>query len=116
MDFGRLLSEQGRAAPADPVRLYEALPEKAKGYGYLRDVQGQVLRAWHGRRSERDLVVKVNTGGGKTIDGLVILQSHLNAGVFPALYVTPNRYLAGQVVAEAGRLGLATVVDPDSLR
>lgn len=90
-NFGELLDEQGQAAPIEPDALFNSLPSKAQGYGYLRDVQGQVLRAWHARRAERDLVIKVNTGGGKTIDGLVILQSYLNEGHGPALYVAPNR-------------------------
>jgi len=99
MDFGKLLSGPQVSAPIEPRELYEALPEKAEGYGYLRDVQGQVLSAWHQRRSERDLVVKVNTGGGKTIDGLVILQSLLNEGHGPALYA---RFCCG---AGLGSLG-----------
>lgn len=113
MDFERLLSETGTAAPTEPRELYESLPDKAKGYGYLRDVQGQVLTVWQTRRYERDLVVKVNTGGGKTIDGLVILQSHLNDGRGPALYVAPDAYLAAQVQKEADRIGIATVADPE---
>jgi replicative superfamily II helicase len=96
--------------------LYASLPDKAKGYGYLRDVQRQVLTAWYERRYERDLVVKVNTGGGKTIDGLIILQSHLNDGRGHALYVAPDKYLAIQVQEEADRLGIATVDDPDNPR
>lgn len=79
-----------REGPTEPRELYASLPDKSTGYGYLRDVQGQVLTAWHARRTERDLVVKVNTGGGKTIDGLVMLQSYLNDGKGPALYVAPR--------------------------
>lgn len=114
MDFGKLLQGPDADAPTEPRELYEALPEKAEGYGYLRDVQGQVLSAWHERRDERDLVVKVNTGGGKTIDGLVILQSLLNEGFGPALYVAPGKQLVKQVIAEAGRLGIRTVDDPET--
>ncbi|MDX8035873.1 helicase C-terminal domain-containing protein [Lentzea sp. BCCO 10_0856] len=116
MDFEKLLSEKTTAAPIEPRELYSSLPDKAKGYGYLRDVQGQILTTWHERRHERDLVVKVNTGGGKTIDGLVILRSYLNEGRGPALYVAPDKYLALQVREEADRIGIATVDDPDNPR
>jgi len=116
MDFNKLLAESGGSDPVEPRELYGSLPNKEAGYGYLRDVQGQVLGAWHDRRMERDLVVKVNTGGGKTIDGLVILQSYLNAGEGPALYVASNKYLVEQVRTEARRLGIATVDDPDDRR
>ncbi|MDI1290030.1 MAG: hypothetical protein PSX37_08815 [bacterium] len=80
MDFERLLDDAAQVAPIEPRELYAWLPDKAEGYGYLRDVQGQVLTTWHGRRHERDLIIKVNTGSGKTIDGLVILQSYLHDG------------------------------------
>lgn len=113
MDFGKLLEGPDSGAPIEPRELYEALPDKAEGYGYLRLVQGEVLEAWDARRSERDLVVKVNTGGGKTIDGLVILQSLLNEGLGPALYVAPGKQLVKQVLDEAERIGIRTVDDPD---
>lgn len=114
VDFGKLLRDAAAPAPVEPRELHRLLPNKTVGYGYLRDVQAQVLTAWHARRTERDLVVKVNTGAGKTIDGLLILQSLLNEGAGPALYVAPDRYLAAQVLTEAGHLGLATTTDVDS--
>jgi hypothetical protein len=116
VDFNKLLAAQAAAAPTIPRELYASLPEKERGYGYLRDVQAEVLEAWYDRRSERDLVIKVNTGAGKTIDGLVILQSYLNGGQGPALYVAPDKYLAEQVRLEAKKIGIATVDDPDDSR
>lgn len=113
MDFDQLLLDENDQ-PTDPRELYEQLPEKVAGYGYLRDVQAQILTQWHDKRDQRDIVVKVNTGGGKTIDGLVILQSYLNEGISPALYVAPDRYLVAQVIREAANLGIAVVDDPES--
>lgn len=112
VDFGAMLATAEQEAPTEPRELHGQL-KKAPGYGYLRDVQGQVLTAWHSRRDERDIVLKVNTGGGKTIDGLIILQSYLNAGEGPALYVAPSNYLVNQVIAEAARLGIATTTNVD---
>jgi Helicase C-terminal domain/DEAD/DEAH box helicase len=114
VDFGALRRGNDSSAPIEPRELHRLLPTKSVGYGYLRDVQAQVLAGWHERRAERDLVIKVNTGAGKTIDGLVVLRSLLNEGHGPALYVTPDKYLATQVVAEADRLGLATTTSVDS--
>lgn len=116
MDFGRLLRETETPAPTEPRELYLSRPKRARGYGYLRDVQGQVLEKWYGRRASTDLVVKVNTGAGKTIDGLVILQSYLNAGEGPALYVAPSRYLVRQVQDEARKIDIPVVDDPDSAK
>lgn len=80
-------------------------------------MQAQVLTQWHeDKRAKRDIVIKVNTGGGKTIDGLVILQSYLNNGIGPALYVAPSVYLVAQVVEEAGKLGIPVTTDPDSVQ
>lgn len=116
MDFDKLLSDSQAQVPIEPRELYEQLPDKRLGYGYLRDVQAQILTKWHERRDESDLVVKVNTGGGKTIDGLVILQSYLNEGLGPALYVAPGKYLEKQVRIEAENLGIPVVTDPDDFR
>jgi len=112
VDFSAMLSGDDESDPIEPRELHSQL-KKATGYGYLRDVQGQVLTAWHLRREERDVVIKVNTGGGKTIDGLIILQSYINAGAGPALYVAPTKYLVNQVVAEATKLGIETTTNVD---
>ncbi len=114
MDFDKLLRESSEAPPTNPRELYEQLPYKAKNYGYMRDVQAQILTKWDEKRTQRDIVIKVNTGGGKTIDGLVILQSYLNEGIRPALYVAPNKYLVEQVEKEAANLGIPVVTDPES--
>ncbi|MER7446745.1 helicase C-terminal domain-containing protein [Microbacterium sp. NPDC097977] len=114
MDYDALMREAEAGKETEPRELYEQLPSKVPGYGYLRDVQAQVLTAWDKQRGNRDIVLKVNTGGGKTIDGLVILQSYLNDGVAPALYVAPDKYLASQVIAEAANLGIAVTADPES--
>jgi len=116
LNFGKMLATRASTAEIEPSKLYEALPKKARGYGYLRLVQGQVLEKWHLRRNQRDVVIKVNTGGGKTIDGLIILQSLLNEKRGPALYVAPDPFLVEQVMVEASKLGLVAVSNPDDPR
>ncbi|HMM94029.1 DEAD/DEAH box helicase [Phycicoccus sp.] len=78
----------------------------------LRVEQDQVLKSWFARRSERDLVIKQNTGGGKTVVGLLVAQSSLNENAGPAAYLVPDTYLVKQVVEEANQLGLAVTADP----
>jgi hypothetical protein len=75
VDFGCLLEAEKVPAPVNPRELFAQLPNTKPGYGQLWDVQAQVLNAWHAGRSEQDLFIKVNASGGKTVDGLVILQS-----------------------------------------
>src|SRR6266516_6917839 len=96
----------------EPRKIFAALSEKAAKYDYLRDVQGEVLESWHARRQERDLVIKMNTGSGKTVVGLLVLQSSLNEDAGPAVYVTPDPYLTSQVLAEAAALGIRVVGNP----
>jgi hypothetical protein len=98
----------------DPQKLFQALPEKAKKYAYLRDVQGDVLAKWYESPKKRDTVIKMNTGGGKTTVGLLLLKSSLNEGVGPAVYVAPDNYLCSQVEKEASDLGLKTTSNPRS--
>lgn len=111
-DFKKVARSGALTTITDPAVLFDALPNKAQGYGYLRAVQKTVLDEWSSRRKERDLVIKTNTGGGKTIAGLLILQACLNEGVGPALYVAPDPHLAEQVRVEGANLGLAVVDDP----
>jgi RAD3-like DEAD/DEAH box helicase len=54
----------------------------------------------------------MNTGAGKTLVGLLALQSSLNEGVAPAVYVSPDNYLARQVILEATDLGISVTDDP----
>lgn len=111
-DFKKVARSGALTTITDPAVLFDALPNKAQGYGYLRAVQKTVLDEWSSRRKERDLVIKTNTGGGKTIAGLLILQACLHEGVGPALYLAPDPHLAEQVREEAANLGLAVVHEP----
>lgn len=95
----------------DPRELFSLLPEKDLRYKYPRDVQTQVWDRWLERRNERDLVIKMNTGGGKTVVGLLVLKSCLNEQVGPAVYIAPDNYLVSQVLREATDLGIPVTTD-----
>jgi Helicase C-terminal domain/Type III restriction enzyme, res subunit len=114
MDFKSLAVRQAATTLTSPREIFAALPRKEAGYGYLRDVQGQVLDDWVARRSEHDIAIKMNTGAGKTVVGLLILQASANEGFGPALYVAPTSYLVRQARKQAQRLGMATTEDPES--
>lgn len=82
-----------------PREIFNALPHKnAEKFQYPRDVQSQVWTKWHDRKDEDSLVIKMNTGSGKTVVGLLILKSCLNEGKSPAVYVCPDKYLVQQVI------------------
>src|ERR1035437_5098386 len=111
LDLSRLRSGE-RPPLLRPRDIYAALPKPDWPHQYLRHEQGEVLEQWFARRDKRDLVIKQNTGGGKTAVGLLIALSTLNEGRGPAIYLCADTYLVGQVRAEAARLGILTTDDP----
>ncbi|MCS4570261.1 hypothetical protein FZ989_07420 [Clostridium perfringens] len=51
----------------------------------------------------------MNTGAGKTLVGLLMLQSSLNEGVGPAVYICPNLQLVDQVIENSKLYGIKCV-------
>jgi hypothetical protein len=62
------------------------------------------------RIDQRDLVVKLNTGGGKTTTGLIYLKHMMDRYGEPAVFLVPTTQLAEQVVEEGVRIGLPVSV------
>jgi hypothetical protein len=112
IDFGRLGGAGDSETVLAPRQIFSVLPSNRSRYPYLRDVQAEVLQDWFGRRTENSLTLKMNTGSGKTVVGLLILKSCMNEGVGPAVYVSPTPYLLQQVAAEAVDLGIDYTQDP----
>lgn len=114
INFGKLKADANLSSRriTDPRDLFSALPDKDKKFDYLRGPQDQVLDAWHTRRAEKDLVIKMNTGGGKTTVGLLVARSLLNEDIGPVAYLVPNKHLAEQVRSEAQSLGIEVTTDP----
>lgn len=99
-----------------PREIYASL--QGRKWPRLRPEQNEVLEAWYARRTEPDLVLKQNTGGGKTLTGLLIAQSSLHERVGPAVYLVPDKFLIQQVVDEArdARIAVATELDDELFR
>lgn len=112
IDFGKFRANK-TTRPLHPRQIFAGL-NRGPGFGYLRDVQGQVLDKWYDRRTERDLVIKMNTGTGKTAVGLLALLSSMREGRGPALYVTPDKFLTAQAGSQADGLGIQWTRDPSS--
>jgi hypothetical protein len=113
LDFSRLTGPSAADTKIHPRDIFAALPARSSRYEYLRDVQREVFDDWFERRTERDLVIKMNTGNGKTLVGLMLLKSALNEHAGPAAYLTPDPvYLVDQVEAAAADLGLSTSREP----
>jgi len=116
LDFGLLEGGDSADTVLHPREIFSALPNKAEKYNYPRDVQTEVWNNWSARKNEKDLLLKLNTGAGKTVVGLLILKSCLNEGKGPAVYVAPDPFLVNQVLGEAAGLGIETTEDPRDTR
>jgi hypothetical protein len=114
LDFSKIAAPSTADTVVNPREIFAILPGKHAKYGYLRDVQAEVLDQWFAKRNTTDLRLKMNTGGGKTVVGLLILKSCLNEGKGPSVYIAPTPYLASQVIQEARALGLAVEEEPRS--
>lgn len=117
IDFESINREMNEEKIIAPYEIFRILPEKDDKYEYLRDVQGEVLTKWFDEkvRDKKDTILKMNTGSGKTVVGLLILKSCIEEGKGPSVYVVPDDYLIEQVVNEASDLGIETTTDADSV-
>ena len=117
IDFSKIGTGDTVNTVLPPREIFNALPQKdAAKFQYPRDVQSQVWTKWYERRDQDSLVIKMNTGSGKTVVGLLILKSCLNEGKSPAVYICPDNYLVKQVVDAAKELGLEVTDDIHSPR
>lgn len=105
VDFKKLRRPPTGDAIWGPIEIFQTLP-KPEHVNDLWDTQAAALRAWHLRRSQRDLVIKLNTGSGKTLVGLLIGESLRRELRQPFLYLAPTRQLAAQVVQKATESGI----------
>jgi Rad3-related DNA helicase len=105
VNFKELIRDNGKPAPTEPRMLFQSL-RRDKKFEYLRDVQGDVLDEWYLRRNDKDIIIKMNTGSGKTLVGLLILWSRIKENKGPSLYLCPDNYLVSQVKKEADQLGI----------
>jgi replicative superfamily II helicase len=114
VDFSKRLAKKDITKRIDPIELYDTL-DRASDKGELRTAQRAILSDWHQTlRSSRDLIVKLHTGQGKTLIGLLMLQSKLNEGIGPALYLCPNNFLIEQTCLQAKQFGIAVcTAEPD---
>ena len=76
IDFKKLRQKLNTSHPIKPVEIFSTL-SKSNKYSYLRNVQSEVLEQWFEKRDNKDTIVKMNTGSGKTTVALLMLKSCL---------------------------------------
>jgi replicative superfamily II helicase len=109
VDFKKKLGLKSIEKKVNPVEIYDVLDRKSETSD-LRPVQKEILTDWwlH-RKEDKDLILKLHTGQGKTLIGLLMLQSKLNEKKEPCVYVCPNIYLLQQTCQEAEKFGISYV-------
>lgn len=110
LDLKKLKAGNSLKKQTDPRKIFTTLKRNPR-FKRPSDEQGDVLDGWYAARQQQSVTLKMNTGSGKTVVGLLCLQSCLNEGMGPAAYVVPDNFLITQVVAEAADLGIAVTED-----
>jgi replicative superfamily II helicase len=108
VDFDKLRNSVKKSKPIEPTEIFRRLPKTA-GINDLYTSQASVLKEWFKRRADKDIVVKLHTGGGKTLVGLLMAQSILNETSEPVLYLTPTVQLVNQTLEKAKAYGINAV-------
>jgi replicative superfamily II helicase len=109
VDFKKKRVAGSAGKPIDPREIYDRL-DRASDKGPLRNPQERVLKEWHEhRRAENDVILKLHTGQGKTLVGLLMLQSKMNEESGRAVFLCPNLFLASQTLLQSRQFGLSCV-------
>ncbi|MDQ6761054.1 MAG: DEAD/DEAH box helicase family protein [Bacteroidota bacterium] len=105
-DFSKKLHDGSGKKNDNPLEIYESL-DRASDKGPLRLSQSSILKNWYENyKSKNDIIVKLHTGQGKTLIGLLILQSKLNSNQLPVMYLCPNKFLVDQTCEQAKQFGI----------
>lgn len=106
VDFKKKLDAAKIEKKINPIEIYDSLDRRSIA-GPLRPAQKKILEEWFNASvNNKDLIIKLHTGEGKTLIGLLILQSKINAEKGPCLFVCPNIYLVQQVIKDAKKFGV----------
>lgn len=90
-----------------PCEIYDTLDRHANKGPLREPVQKTVLDRWFDDYQDKsDVILKLPTGEGKTLIGLLILQSKINQNKGSSLFLCPNKYLAEQAKVQANEFGI----------
>jgi len=107
VDFRKRLKKTSSEKKTDPIEIYDSLDRRSIT-GPLRPAQLNILKEWFETKlNEKDLIIKLHTGEGKTLIGLLILLSRINSNSGSCLFICPNKYLVQQVRQDAKKFGIS---------
>ncbi|MEI8595305.1 DEAD/DEAH box helicase [Photobacterium sp. Hal280] len=92
INFEKRSSSKGTEKKTHPREIYDTLDRHANKGPLRVPVQSTVLDNWFDNyKDQRDVIIKLPTGEGKTLIGLLILQSKINQKKGQAsIYVPTN--------------------------
>ncbi|WP_432241401.1 DEAD/DEAH box helicase family protein [Herbaspirillum robiniae] len=105
IDFGSLAGAKPEAVTYDLEKFFGALDVKGT-HTEPRPAQREAMRELTARKDQKDLVLKVSTGAGKTTVGLLYLYGFMRVSKEPVVFLCPTVQLIEQVLEEARRLGI----------
>jgi hypothetical protein len=111
VDFKKHVSKKQIIDFTNLVSLFDSL-DRQTSHIELRTVQRGALRILSKQRKQRDLILKISTGVGKTAVGLLYLWSFMEETHRPVVYLCPTKQLCEQVNLEAEKLGLKSAIYP----
>ncbi|WP_240072650.1 DEAD/DEAH box helicase [Cupriavidus taiwanensis] len=116
INFGKLAKAGHSGAPVTLNELFDKLDRKTT-HQSLRTVQSDAFAEINKQLSERDVVLKLSTGSGKTLVGLVYaeLMRRKYPGE-PVVYLCPTNQLVEQVVETAQFIGITVERFPNKGR
>ncbi len=109
VDFNKLIKKKSEIDYTDLLSLFESLDRKTS-HTDLRPAQVEALRLLSERRPDRDTILKVSTGAGKTAIGSLWLLSFMGETREPVVYLCPTRQLCQQVSDECEKLGIQSTL------
>lgn len=114
IDFSKKIPRTKTIKHINPIEIYNTLDRKSD-VGPLRPIQERILCRWfEGKRDDKDLIVKLHTGAGKTLIGLLMGMSYINSDEGPVVFACPNIYLMKQACQDANKFGIPFCIIDDS--
>ena len=106
IDFSKIRANAPKPRPVHPIELFQASAVSDDSINDLWLAQGDALREWHDHRNEKDVVIALNTGAGKTLVGLLVAQSLVNETKRQVVYACSSIQLVEQTAEKARGYGL----------
>lgn len=116
VDFSKKLKNQTKKIPINPIEIYESLDRQSEKVGPLRKSQQKILKEWfESHLKDKDIILKLNSGAGKTLIGLLMLESKRRQNNGVEVFLCNNSNLIKQTITQANLFGIYPVeMDADN--